>query len=51
LYVNETRVTDAGLEHLKELKKLKYLDLFQTPVTTKGINDLKRVLSKCDVNL
>jgi hypothetical protein len=39
-----TRVTDAGLVHLKELNNLSSLDLRNDQVTKAGINELKRAL-------
>ena len=37
-------MTDAGLEHLKELKQLKYLNLSGTNVTDDGVQDLQKAL-------
>ena len=36
-----TKVTDAGLEHLKGLNQLQYLDLTQAKVTDAGLKNLK----------
>ena len=37
-------MTDAGLEHLKGLKNLKKLYVWQTPVTDAGVAKLKEAL-------
>jgi hypothetical protein len=37
-------ITDAGLTHLKGLKKLQYVNLANTGVSAEGIEDLKRAL-------
>jgi hypothetical protein len=41
------RVTDAGLAHLKDLKKLRHLDLVNTRVTPKGLSEFKASLPTC----
>jgi len=41
LYLNNTRVTDAGLEHLKELVDLRVLELDNTQVTDAGMKCLQ----------
>src|SRR5205814_5092336 len=38
-----TKVTDAGLKHLKELKHLTRLDLSSTNVTDKGLKELREL--------
>ena len=40
LYLNDTKVTDAGLKHLSELKALKELGLSSTKVTDAGLKHL-----------
>ena len=47
--LRSTRVTDAGLEHLKGLTKLQTLVLFSTKVTAAGVKDLQAVLPKCSI--
>ena len=47
LYLNETKVTDAGLVHLKELKKLEVLFLNDTKVTDAGAKELQKSLPDC----
>jgi hypothetical protein len=37
-------LTDAGLVHIKELKKLEYLSISWTKATQAGIDDLKKSL-------
>jgi hypothetical protein len=49
LWLDGTKVSDAGLEHLKELKKLRSLTLRKTTVTEKGIAELKKALPKCGI--
>jgi hypothetical protein len=41
LFPLNSRVTDAGLEHLKGLTQLEWLDLMDTPVTDAGLEHLK----------
>jgi hypothetical protein len=42
-------VTDAGLEHLKNLTRLKELDLYDTKVTAAGVAELQKALPKCQI--
>lgn len=44
LYLSNTRVTDAGLEHLRGLMQLRFLDLRGTQVTEAGVRELERAL-------
>ena len=44
-----TRVTDAGLVHLKGLTKLESLELGLTKITRAGIAELKQVLPNCKI--
>ena len=44
LYLLDTPVTDAGLEHLPALVGLRILDLRRTGVTEAGLRDLRRKL-------
>ena len=39
-----TRITDAGLDHLKELRGLTTLFVFETRLSRAGIEDLRRAL-------
>ena len=46
-----TKITDAGLVHLKGLTKLQTLNLFACDkITDAGIAELKKALPKCSVN-
>src|SRR5262249_56995098 len=51
--VNLTRskIADAGLKELKELKSLQTLNLFQTKVTDAGLKELKELKSLQTLNL
>jgi Leucine-rich repeat (LRR) protein len=49
LALNGTQVSDAGLEHLKELTSLRRLDLRFTQVTDVGVNELKKALLNCRI--
>jgi len=42
--LNETHVTDAGLEHLKGLTSLRYLVITGTQVTDAGVEKLQKTL-------
>ena len=44
-----TKVTDAGLEHLKGLGQLQELRLAATDVTDKGVKKLQQALPKCQI--
>jgi hypothetical protein len=49
LVLMDTRITDAGLEHLKGLKKLERLDLEGSLVTEKGVETLKNSLPNAKI--
>jgi internalin A len=49
LWLNGTKVTDSGLEHLKGLMRLKELDLSNTNVTDEGVKKLKKALPNCNI--
>ena len=49
LRLHTTRVTDAGLEHLKGMANLERLDLWETEVTDAGVARLKRTLPRLSV--
>jgi hypothetical protein len=42
-------ITDAGLEHLKGLEKLHIVNLADSGVTSKGMEDLRRALPKASI--
>ncbi|NIP97366.1 MAG: hypothetical protein GWO24_29590 [Akkermansiaceae bacterium] len=46
-----TEVTDEGLKKLSGLKKLKKLYLWQTKVTPEAVEEFKKSVPDCDVNL
>jgi hypothetical protein len=41
LGIGNTRITDVGLSHLRELKRLRVLQLYGTGVTGKGLMQLR----------
>ena len=47
--IRHTRVSDAGLVHLKGLLKLRHLYLFNTNVTDAGIQKLQQALPNCGI--
>jgi hypothetical protein len=47
--LNDTKVTDAGLQHLKGLKHLRRLDVRKTNVTEAGVADLRRALPGAEI--
>jgi hypothetical protein len=49
LWLNDTQVTDAGLECLKGLTELEWLNLKNTQVTNDGVNKLQRALPHCKI--
>lgn len=49
LDLSDTQVTDAGLQQLTHLKKLKHIDLRGTLVTEEGKNALRRALPEVRV--
>lgn len=44
LFLNSTKVTDAGLDHLRGMKRMTKLNLSNTAVTDAGVEKLKKVL-------
>ena len=44
-----TNVTDKGLEYLKELTKLRRLELVETETTRAGVEELHNALPKCNI--
>ena len=51
LSLQRTRVSDAGLTHLRELTGLRYLNVAQTNVSALGAAELRRALPNCQVCL
>jgi Leucine-rich repeat (LRR) protein len=51
LYLNNTKVTDAGTTEIGKLKKLKNLGLIQTAVTDKGLKNLDGLTEMQGLNL
>ena len=47
--LSATKVTDAGLVHLKRLTKLKYLNLRDTKVTDASVKKLQQALPNCKI--
>jgi Leucine-rich repeat (LRR) protein len=47
LYLEKTKITDAGLRRLGALKNLKVLHLSDTSVTDTGVEKLQRTLTRC----
>ncbi len=50
LRLSYTKITDAGLVHLKGLTNLKTLWLFSTKVTDAGVKKLQAALPKCKIS-
>lgn len=51
LYITNCKITDSGLEHLKDLKNLKTLGLQLTPVTDLGLQHLYSLKMLMSLNL
>jgi hypothetical protein len=49
--LSDTKVTDAGLEELAALKKLRTLRLYKTRLTVAAINELQKVLPHCRIEI
>ena len=49
LRLSGTKVSDAGLEHLKGLRKLQGLYLYNTQVTEEGMKKLRQTLPYCGI--
>ena len=47
--LNRTRVTDASLKELKDLKQLTHLNLIHVKVTDDGVADLQKALPGCKI--
>jgi hypothetical protein len=50
LVLDDTKMTDEGLQCLKSLKKLGRLDLEGTPVTEQGVMELRRALPQARIS-
>ena len=50
LLLSGRRITDAGLVHLQGLTNLKWLRLFSTEITDKGVAELKKALQVCEIH-
>jgi len=49
LYLNRTKISDAGLKQLAELQQLEWIYLSDTQVTKAGFAELKKALPNCAV--
>ena len=49
VYLHRTKVSDAGLAHLKGLTKLESLLLYSTKVTNAGVKQLQQALPNCKI--
>ena len=47
--MENTKISDAALEHLAGLKKLRWLGLARTGVTAEGVAKLREALPQCAV--
>ncbi len=50
VYLDCTKVTDAGLVHLKGMTNLRRLNLIYTNVTDAGVKKLQAALPKCKIS-
>ena len=49
LTLEDTQITDAGLEYFKGLAGLRYLSVDNTQITDAGLKGLKAAMPKCDI--
>ena len=49
VYLNGTKVTDAGLVRLKPMTNLEFLDVRGTMVTAEGVKKLQQALPRCEI--
>jgi hypothetical protein len=49
LSLQDTQVSDAGLEQLRRLSRLEMLDLVGTRVTERGVEEFQKSWPKCKV--
>jgi len=49
LFLRDTEVSDAGLEHLKGMTQLQFLDVLFTRVTLHGVGKLQQALPNCRI--
>ena len=47
--LDDTKVTDEALEKLVGLDKLRWIGLVRTDVTSKGVENLRKLLPNCTV--
>ena len=47
--MENTQITDAGLEHLKGLTQLRTLGLVDTKATDKGVKEIRKALPKTSI--
>ena len=51
LDLRNTEVSDAGLVHLRQLTKLRFLYLSDTNVTEEGVAMLQKALPDCEIGI
>ncbi len=49
LYLDATKITDAGLKEVAKLQQLLILTLYRTQVTKAGMAELQKALPKCKI--
>jgi hypothetical protein len=49
LWLHDTRLTDASVPRLAQLKQLKSLYLHRTRLTVEGVRRLQKALPKCRI--
>ena len=47
--LSETRVTDAGLQSLRGLTKLRFVNLWRSKVTDEGVRELREALPNAQI--
>ena len=49
-FANSVKCSSPGLQHLKGLTNLLYLELLRTDVTATGVKKLRQALPKCKIS-
>jgi len=49
LWLHNSAITDAGIEHLKPMVNLAVVEIFNSKITTDGVKRLKELFPNADI--